>query len=44
MTIVVEEPVAALLRAAGRKPVDDALLRRLLEANRLPANVRQAVE
>lgn len=43
MTIVVDESAAALLGAAGRQPVEADLLRRLLDAGRLPPNVRQAI-
>jgi hypothetical protein len=44
MAVVVDEPVARSLRAAGRRPIDGDLLRRLAASGRLSPQVRMALE
>ncbi len=43
MPVVVDDPVAAMLRAAGRPPIDAKLLERLRVAGRIPAPVQAAL-
>lgn len=43
LPVVVDDTVAAMLGAAGRRPIDAGLLERLRVAGRLPAHVQAAL-